>query len=495
MRRYLHPLALLLALGAAIRLLAMLGYRPAWGIYSDTQQYAASAADLSSTFASQFPIRPAGYPVFLEALHQVSESMTLVVAVQHVLGLATATLLYLIMRRVRTPRWLALAAAATVALIPDLVLFEHALLTEALFLFLITAALFAAVCGIDDALGGAARRRWVCWLVGAGALFAIAAMTRAVGEVIVLPVAIVAAVAVGGRLPRRVAAGAAIAVPAAALILAYSIAMSAAGGYFGLANGAGWALYTRVAPIADCTQFTPPEGTKGLCERTDPESRPGPDFYAWHPESRARALFVGPPRHDDVVGSFGRAALLNQPLAYLEIVLIDLWRYVDFDAGPARPSNGSPISDYRFAGETSEMYTDDSLASYYGDYRYVITDVGRTLGDVQQVLRIHGPVMLLALLLGIAGLAIGPARLRVGIVLLGGVSFLLLLAPVAIGVYNSRYVVVAGPGLVSAGLLGAWALTERFGHSLRPRAVQILGWWGSRWGAKHRPSSIRDGPG
>ena len=299
------------------------------------------------------------------------------------------------MRRVRTPRWLALAAAATIALIPDLVFFQHALLSEALFLFLITAALFAAVCGIDDALGGAARRRWVCWLVGAGALFAIAAMTRAVGEVIILPVAIVAAVAVGGRWPRRVAAGAAIAAPAAALILAYSIAMSAAGGYFGLANGAGWALYTRVAPIADCTQFTPPEGTKGLCERTDPESRPGPEIYAWHPESRARALFVGPPHHDDVVGSFGRAALLNQPFAYLEIVLIDLWRYVDFDTSPpARLSNGSPISDYRFAGETSEMYTDDSLASYYGDYRYVITDVTEPWVTCSRSSGFHGPVML-----------------------------------------------------------------------------------------------------
>lgn len=482
MRRWLHPLALLLALGAAIRLLAMLGYRPAWGIYTDTQQYVASAADLSAAFAFPFPTRPVGYSVFLEALHNVSASMTLVVAAQHVLGLATAALLYLIVRRLGAPLWLGLAAAATVALIPDLVFFEHALLAEALFLFLITAALFATVCGIDNALEGAAPQRWMGWLAGAGGLLAIASMTRAVGEVVILPVAVIAAVAVGGPAARRVGAGATVAAAAAALILAYSIMMSVAGGYAGLAKGAGWALYTRVAPIADCTQFTPPQGTRGLCERTDPDSRPGPDFYTWHPDSPARALFVASPQNDDVLGSFGRTVLVNQPLDYLELVLIDLWRYVDFDAGPARLSNGAPISDYRFAGESSEMFTDDMLARYYGDYRYVITDLGRSLGDVQQVVRIHGPIMLAALLFGVAGLVVGSARMRIGIALLGGVSFLLLLAPVAIGVYNSRYGVVAGPGLASAGLLGIWALTGRFGH-----LVRYGGWLRPRQTASRSP--------
>ncbi len=289
-----HPVVLLLLGAVAIRVIALIGYQPLFGDYFDSYEYVRSAADLGATFGAELPIRPAGYPVMLAALAAIWSSLTFVAVVQHALGLLATVLLYLTVRRLGAPLWLALGAAAVIALVPDVVFFEHALLSESVFLVLVTAATYAAVRGIDESDRNPRLGAWLAWLAAAGALLAFAALFRAVGQVLVPLIPIVAVIAVRGPIGRRLAAALAAAVPAAALLLAYSAALSAAGGYFGLADGQGWALYARMAPIADCSRFDPPPGTEGLCERRPPDSRPGPDDYAWNPR-HARTLFIGPP--------------------------------------------------------------------------------------------------------------------------------------------------------------------------------------------------------
>ena len=69
------------------------------------------------------------------------------------------------------------------------------------------------------------------------------------------------------------------------LVLGYFALDSAETGEFGFGSASGWALYSRVAPFADCDRFEPPAGTEELCERTDSSARSGPDFTAG---SRAR---------------------------------------------------------------------------------------------------------------------------------------------------------------------------------------------------------------
>jgi hypothetical protein len=283
-------------------------------------------------------------------------------------------------------------------------------------------------------------------------------MFRAVGQILIVGVPIIVLLFASGAWRRRLVGAVAIAAPAIALVFVYSALMSSSGGYFGLADGQGWGLYVRAAPIADCSRFDPPPETQVLCETTPPDSRPGPDHYAWNTESPARKAFIGPPFSDDLVGAFGREVLENQPLDYAESVLTDLWRYVDFDAGLDRPDNGAEITRYRFQEFPSKQNTDDPLADYYGPYAYNTTGLGIALGDIQQVVRIHGILILLAVLLAIAGLVLGPPNARFGIALLGGIAFLLMLVPVSAGAFNGRYAIPSEPGLIAAGLLGAWAI-------------------------------------
>lgn len=467
LRRYvLTPLAAVLLLGLLLRVIAMIGYRPAYTAFSDTAAYAFHAA---GDLASPDPLRPAGYPAFLQLVHAVSPTLTAVTVVQHMLGLATALLLYLTVRRFGSPTGVAVAAAAVVALAPDFILFEHAILTESLFLFLSVSALYAAAVAFDTQPDPDRGRAWIGWLAAAGTLLAMAAMVRAVGQVLIPVVALIAACAVQGGARQRVLAGATVGLPAVLLILAYSATLSASGGYFGLAKGAGWALYTRMAPIADCTRFDPPEGTELLCEASDPDTRPGSDYYAWHGDSPAHLIASGPPFEDELIGSFGRAALVGQPLDYLGLVLTDLARYVDAGAGPDREASGHPIQFYRFAGVSSPGPPDGPTVEYYGHFDWTITSLGRALGDVQQVVRVHGLLVLAAAILALWGIAAGTRRQRVGIVLLGGTALALMLVPVLVGTYDGRYGLTAYPQLVAAGLMGAWSVFELFRRPVGPK--------------------------
>ncbi|HYH88839.1 MAG TPA: hypothetical protein VEX67_06380 [Solirubrobacteraceae bacterium] len=98
-------------------------------------------------------------------------------------------------------------------------------------------------------------------------------------------------------------------------MLVYARAQYRATDYFGFTDGRGWALYARVAPFADCTAFTPPAGTRVLCEKTDARTRSGPDHYMWDADSPAMRVVggAGPPTQDELMGRFGRAAALGSP--------------------------------------------------------------------------------------------------------------------------------------------------------------------------------------
>lgn len=395
----------------------------------------------------------------------------LVVIVQHLLGLATAVIVYLTLRLVDAPRLLSAVGAAVVALSPDFIFFEHAIMSEAAFLFIVSAALYLAVRALRDYEDGAELRRWVFLLAAAGAALALAAMFRAVAQILIPLLAVIAALGVPGLLRDRALAAGAVLIPGVALILGYSIAMSAAGGHFGLAKGLGWGLYARIAPAADCSRFEPAPGTEALCETSDPDTRPGPDFYAWNPRSTAVGLFIGPPLSDDVVGGFGRRAILAQPRAYAELVAIDMWRYVEEDAGPDRIDSGKTRTRYHFGRYTQQPGIPDSAAMYYGPYEREVTDAGRVLRDIQAVVRVHGLLVLVAVLLAIGGAVLSRGIVRWTILLLGGTAVLLALFPTMIGTYNFRYGVVVYPSLVSAGLLGFWTIWERLQARRDPGAM------------------------
>jgi hypothetical protein len=404
------------------------------------------------------PARPAGYSMFLIALHEVSANIDFTTWVQHLIGIITGLIMYATVRRVGAPRWAAVVAAAPVLLGVDQIIHEQALLSEVLFVFLIAAALYAAVRALEEPrpLLGVTTTR-VAWIIGAGVIFGLSVWVRGVSAPIVPFFALWFLLAIPGTWWRRIGHAALAGGAAVAIVLVYFQLHYLALGYFGLVKGSGWGIYARTAPFADCTQFEPPEGTRRLCETTPPEERPGPDTYAWV-KGPARKAFGGPPEANDKVAAFGWAVVRGQPLDYLDVVFGDTVKYFGFNR-----------TEHDFGGSQMVWLPYDTrsimpwINDYYHDEQHSIGGSVGTLEDVQDVVRVHPLILFFSLLAGIAGVVLGRGRVRWALVLFLVVGFLLVLIPPATAVYNFRYALPANGPLVAAGAIGLWLILERIG--------------------------------
>jgi 4-amino-4-deoxy-L-arabinose transferase-like glycosyltransferase len=454
-----------LAAGVALRAVLLAGYTPAFLSYPDTWGYAKAAA--GPLFLPDW-IRPAGYPAMLAGLHALWGSLTFAIVAQHVMGLATAVLAYATVLRARAPRWAALIPAAVIALTLDAIYYEHTLLSETPFTLLVTGALYCGVRALEPA-GHAG------WALAAGVLLGLATTFRGVA-LFALPVFVVVLLLRDGGWRRRLAIAGATGAAALVVLVGYAALQDSQNGHFGLTQGSGWSTYARAAPFADCRIFTPPAGTAQLCDPRDARTRPGPDWYAWSPDSPGQRLYGGPPNQSALVGSFGRAAIEAQPKAYVSAVLTDLWRYVSASAGPDRISNGDPPGaldlDRRSPAFETQNLTE--VEPLYGRVRiHVAASVG-TLTDVQRVVRVHGFLVLLAVLLSIAGAVLARRRERAVILLFTGTAIVPIVLATATTVYNWRYLVPLLPALATAGALGAHAVAARFADPARRRSAGIV---------------------
>jgi hypothetical protein len=170
------PLALVALLLAALvlRVFAMVAYDPMVLTMSDSTAYVWDAA--GNAYADA--VRPAGYSFFLRVAHVFADDVRFTIGLQHVLGLASAALLYLTTRRLGGSRWLSLIPAAAIALSGDQIMLEHTLLSEPPFTLLVCAAMYAAVRTLDARLPAT-------WAAFAGLLVAAATTVRTVGLILV----------------------------------------------------------------------------------------------------------------------------------------------------------------------------------------------------------------------------------------------------------------------------------------------------------------------
>ncbi len=442
-------LAVLVAAGVALRLALILSFTPAYLGYPDTWGYVKAAR--GPLFMDDW-FRPAGYPAFLTALHAVWSSLTFAIVVQHLLGIATALLSYATVRRLGAPRWVAVVPAAVILLSLDVIYFEHTLLSEALFALLAMASLYA----LARSLGGTA----VAWAAAAGLLAALATTVRGAG-LFAIPVLVV--VALLAPRPRLLRAGA-VAVTALAVLLGYAAVNQSQTGTFGLTEGSGWATYARAAPFADCRVFAPPRGTKGLCETSDARDRGTPDHYSWG-DSPGTRLFDGPPYHAELVGSWGRAAILAQPRAYLGAVAADLWSFVDVSGKNRRA--GPAALDLDGRAYDGESLNRTQVEPYYGAYTLEAHGAG-TFGAIQRIVRVHGLLVLLAVVLSLLALPFAAARERLGILLLGGTAVVSIAMATATTVYTWRYAVPVLSLLMASGAWGAHVLAARLARRSAP---------------------------
>src|SRR5437763_1609833 len=87
------PFIFALAAGAGLRLIAMLGYPGALWFAGDSYVYLGAALRPQPNMS-----KTTGYSVFLHALEPF-HSLTLVVGLQHLMGLAVTVMIYLLLRR------------------------------------------------------------------------------------------------------------------------------------------------------------------------------------------------------------------------------------------------------------------------------------------------------------------------------------------------------------------------------------------------------------
>jgi hypothetical protein len=453
-RGALIALAAIVLLGALLRAWAVGAEYPAsWNNWDTTAYLDAASNGLFDNF-----FRPAGYPLFLRVLHDVWPSVGFAVIVQHLLGLGTGVLAYLTGRRLGLSPWLALVPAAVIVLNGDQISLEHAMLSESIFTPLLVATVYALVRSLDSA-------RPAAWLAGAGVLAAAMVAVRAAALPLVAVVALAAALAPplswrAGLRRAAIAGGTGV-----ALVIVYASIAAATAGEFGISRGTGWAIYARTAPFADCNQFTPPEGTRQLCEASAFATRPGPDFYLWADGSPAWRAYGPPPSENSKAGAFGRTVILHQPLTYSRYVLSDMWRYVNAGSGHTGPGFGlGPdllLIDRR--AEEVERYTEDQVEDWYGPEPLRIRSSLAALADVQNVVRAHGSLVLLSVVLTLLAVVLAPSRGRWGAFLVGSMAIVVMLVPAATMVYHARY------GVPTTGLLalGAMLGAATFGHRLQ----------------------------
>ena len=306
--------AVALVAGAALRLLAMLGYPGALWFEADSSIYLGAALRLRPAAS-----RVSGYSLFLRVLEPF-HSLTLVTGVQHLMGLGIAVLVYALARRAGVPRGWATAAALPVLLDGFEIEDEHMVMPEALFTFLVMGAMALIL--------WRGRVRWPAALL-AGVLAGCAVDVRTAG----LPVLVLfpAAVLLRGlrqdgswrwRSWRGWLAAGAMAAGCAMPVAAYAGWFHSWTGSYALTRADGLFLWGRVSSFAQCPVIRPPASELKVCPPGPPSRRPPPGDYIWT-APQVTGLPGGPVTgaNDVLLRDFALRAIAAQPLGYLHAVL------------------------------------------------------------------------------------------------------------------------------------------------------------------------------
>ena len=323
---------IVIALAAALRVVVMLGYPPIlW--YSDSYSY------ITDTVAKTPDIvRSDGYPLFLYLLLPF-HSLTLIAALQALMGLAMGAAIYAVLRRRGLPWWGATLPALPVLFDVYEMQIEHMVMSDVLFTFLVTVAL-AALCWSD-------RPPFLLCAV-AGLMIGYASVVRTVGEPLLV-------VLVVGLLLRRVdwKRTAVLLVAGVLPIAGYMVWFHGFYGQYALDTSSGTFLYSRVSTFAECSQITLPAGLKVLCDPTPPAQRPSSQEYLWSVSTPLYKLSKGnqfSPAADSMAGKFARAAIESEPLAYARAVLERHRAHVHLGPQPVGPDRLRAVVPVRAGG-------------------------------------------------------------------------------------------------------------------------------------------------
>ncbi len=428
-----------LAGGALLRALAVLGYRPAsW--FNDSFDY------LHVAMAPYpHPIRPDGYSFLLWALKPF-HSFALIAVLQHLMGLAGAVMVYaLLRRRFGLPGWG--AAPATVPLLYDgyEIQLEHLILSDTLFAFLLLSVVTLLLWYGRD----------LTWKGGAvaGLLLGLATLTRSVGTPVLAAVIVYL---LARRVRWRVVA---------ATVGLCALPLAAYAGWFwayygspGLTNSTGIFLYSRVSEFANCNVIKPPVSEYALCK--DNKTSHTPLVFSQDAIWDRNSPFHRIPAQrftkyqNQLAGDFAKRAILAQPVDYLKTVAKDFLFTFRWDR-KVFPDRAT-FDMYKFGKKSAALPTwrmsrDRTAASEAHEYEqgdartHIIDPYATAIRTYQRFVRLPGTALGAILIVGLAGLVPlwrqwGGAALLPWITATG-----LLLVPPATAEFDYRYVLPAVP--------------------------------------------------
>jgi hypothetical protein len=451
-----------LAGGTVLRMLAMLGYRPAsW--FNDSFDYLHVAMS-----PYPHPIRPDGYSFLLWILRPF-HSFALVAGLQHLMGLAGAVMIYAVLRkRFRLPGWG--AALATVPLLYDAyqIQLEHLILSDALFGFLLVSVVSILLWYGKE----------LTWKMGGviGLLLGLATLTRTVGQPVLVAVVVYYLIR---RFNWRVLA---------ATVALCALPLGAYAGWFwswygkpGMTTSSGVFLYARVTEFADCNKMKPPVSEYPLCK--DSKTSHTPLTFSqdaiWDRNSPFHripaARFTN--YQNQLASDFAKRAILAQPLDYARVVAKDFlytfkwhrsvfpdkatYQMYQFGAKSAALPNWRMSRD-RTASSEAHTYEDGNARTR------IIDPYAESIRGYQKFVHLPGTMLGGIVIVGLAGMI--PMWRR-----WGGEAFLpwitgagLLLVPPATAEFDYRYVLPTVPLLcIAAAITFSREPREKLGKVFR----------------------------
>jgi hypothetical protein len=362
------PAAVLLALGLAFRLLALFAYRPAL-FYIDTPRY---------LLGEEPGMDPLGYGGVLRAILTVG-NLDVVVAIQHLLGLAMAVVIYLLLLRRGAGRWFGALAIAPVLLDAYQVQIEQVLMPDLWLEVLIVAGLAILLWQPDPGW----RR-----IVLAGFVLGASATVAQVGEALLLP-AVIYVLVLGKGWRRAIGRAGAICVAFAVPILAYMTGSYLINGNFYLSHTGDVSLYGRMAAAADCATLRLPAAERAMCPTPRQRAR-GPDWLEYDPASPIRPYYRNPSRAQTnaQITDFNHRVLGQQPLRVLAAYGTDVATL--FTVNHTTSPGDTPVYRWQFQTRypyfppwTSTGKIDRAIATYGGGKPVVWEPVARFLRAYQ----------------------------------------------------------------------------------------------------------------
>jgi hypothetical protein len=460
-------LALLIAGGLLLRVVTQFAYEPAL-LFIDSKKYLYGTDFGRGAWGSFDPI---GYTLLVLKPVLMFGNLGLVALLQHVLGLGMAVALYVLMLRRGVVRWLAALAVAPVLLDAYQLNAEQTIMPDVLFEALVVAGIVLLLWRPRPALP---------FVILAGLALGTSAPVRQVGEALILP-ALIYVLAAARDWRTRLLHGAVLTVCFALpivgymgyskVVLHYGFEMSSMGDAY---------LYGRTAHAADCATLKLPPNEQLLCPNPAQALKFGVDGLVNNPDS-PRVEYAIDVRHGvrdfnfPQQKRFAYAVIKQQPMRVVGDITRDSIKI--FALTRDTVEGDTPIKRWQFQnvypvfpGGITSTGRNSATNLFAGAGGGGDARVRRPLAVGLRFYQLHGgytpgPVLLLGLLLGLAGIFTfgrrrDPGNLSLACLLITGSAVAVLLGA-DLYEFSWRYQLPALVTLPIAGALGATAIARQ----------------------------------